>query len=103
MMITNQQMNEMRERAADREEERAERRMRLEEQREDRRMQVQMQQQMLTTMMLMMGGRNVFQTIPPSIPPMQSTHPMQSTRDSDENYDQWKEDETEEGLIKGVL
>ncbi len=59
LMITNQQMNEMRERAADREDQREERRLRLEEQREDRLMQFQMQQQMMTTMMMLMGGGNM--------------------------------------------
>lgn len=59
LMITNQQMNEMRERAADREDQREERRLCLEEQREDRLMQFQMQQQMMTTMMMLMGGGNM--------------------------------------------
>jgi hypothetical protein len=58
LMMTNQQMTEMRERAADREEEREERRLRLEEQREERRMQFQLQQQMMTTMFMMISGRN---------------------------------------------
>ena len=87
LMITNQQMNKMREHAADREEDQSERSMRLEEQREDRHLQVQMQQQMMTTMLLMMGGRNVFQTIPSSILPMQSTHQMQSAHNSENNCD----------------
>ena len=66
----------MQERAADCEEQREERRLRLEEQREDRIMQFQMQQQLMTTMMMMMGGRNVYgqpgmlnQATIPQIPP----------------------------------
>ena len=58
LMMTNQQMTEMRERVADREEEHEERRLRLEEQREERRMQFQLQQQMMTTLFIMMSGQN---------------------------------------------
>ena len=70
MLLTTQQMVEMRECAADREEEREERRMRMEEQREDRRMQMQIQQQFMTTMLVMMSGR-VGAPVPPlpMIPP----------------------------------
>ncbi len=52
LMITNQQMNEMHEHAADCNDQREERRLHLEEQREDRLMQFQIQQQMMTTMMM---------------------------------------------------
>jgi hypothetical protein len=69
LMITNQQMSEMRERAADREEERQERRMRMEEQREERRMQMNMQQQFMLSMMMMMSGRTTVNAHP-LIPPM---------------------------------
>jgi hypothetical protein len=58
-MITNQQMNEMHEHAADHTDQREERRLHLEEQRVDRLMQFQMQQQMMTTMMMLMGGGNM--------------------------------------------
>jgi hypothetical protein len=58
MFMTNQQMQEMRSREADREEEREERRLRLEEQREERRMQMMVQQQFMTVMMMMVSGRN---------------------------------------------
>ena len=62
LMMTNQQMLDMRNREADREAERQERMMRQEEQREDRRMQQQMQQQLMTVMLFMMTGR----TMPPA-------------------------------------
>ncbi len=72
MLLTTQQMAEMREHAADREEEREERRMRMEEQHEDRRMQIQIQQQLMATitMLVMMSGR-VGAPVPPlpMIPP----------------------------------
>ena len=58
LMMTNQQMSEMRERAAGQEEEHEERRLHLEEKREDCQMQLQLQQQLMTTMFLMMSGRN---------------------------------------------
>ena len=81
LMITNQQMNEIRKRAADREEQREERRLRFEEQREDRMMQFQMQQQLMATMMMMVGGRNtehpgvnVPRTNIPNIRPMQNSN-----------------------------
>ena len=81
LMITNQQMNEIRERVADREEQQEERRLRFEEQREDRMMQFQMQQQLMATMMMMVGGRNmeqpvvnVLRTNIPNIRPMQNSN-----------------------------
>ena len=83
LMITNQQMNEIRERAADREEQREERRLRFEEQREDRMMQFQMQQQLMATMMMMVGGRNVEQqgvNVPRMIIP--NIRPMQNSNDN---------------------
>ena len=111
LMITNQQMSEMREHAAYREEQREERRLRLDEQREDRMMQFQMQQQLMTTMMMMMGGRNVYGTpsmsnqaaIPPgrnipTIPPMNmqvSYNNNEEGMDEEhvETYQEGKEDE----------
>ena len=77
LMITNQQMNEMPEHAADHEDQQEERRFCLEEQREDRQMQFQMQHQMMTTMMMIMGGRNMLPQQGmniPIIPPMQGNN-----------------------------
>ena len=87
-MITNQQMNEMRERAADRKDQQEERRLHLEEQREDRLMQFQMQQQMMTTMMMLMGG-NMLSWQGINIP---NNQPMQQNNINEDK----KEEETKE-------
>ena len=68
LMMTNQQTYEMRERAADREEERQEHCMRMEEQREEKWMQMNMKQQFMLSMMMIMGGRTTV-NVPPLIPP----------------------------------
>jgi hypothetical protein len=85
-MITNQQMNEMHERAADREDQREERRL---QQREDRLMQFQMQQQMMTTMMMLMGGGNMLSRQGLNIPNNPSTQQNNINEDG-------KEEETKE-------
>ena len=54
LTMTNKQMHEMCEHAADPEVEHDERRLCLEEQREDRQMQFQMQHPLMTTMIMMM-------------------------------------------------
>ena len=93
-MITNQQMNEMRECAVDRKDQWEERRLRLEEQREDRLMQFQMQQQMMTTMMMLMGGGNMLSWQGINIP---NDPPMQQNNISENNINEdGKEEETKE-------
>lgn len=98
-MMTNQQMSEMRERAADREEEREERRLRLEEQREERRMQFQLQQQMMTTMFMMMSGRNPgfpSSSIPQTTLYVQKGRDIQGDGDRNEGKDDGNQDGKEE-------
>jgi len=63
-MITNQQMSGMLERAADHEDKREEQRFHMEEQRGEHCMQLQMQQQFMSTMMMILSGRNMFSVIP---------------------------------------
>jgi hypothetical protein len=57
-------MSEMLERAADHEDKREEHRFHMEEQRGEHRMQLQMQQQFMSTMMMILSGRNMFSVIP---------------------------------------
>ena len=64
LMISNQQMQEMRQHVEDCKDKMEERRLRMEEQWEDQRLQMQMQQQLMLSMM-MVGGQG-----PPLIPPM---------------------------------
>jgi hypothetical protein len=97
-MMTNQQMNEMRERAADREEQREERRLRLEEQRQERLMQFQMQQQLMSTMMMFVCGRNGQSSMVPSIAPMRmqdfiNTREEGKEEENMENNQEGKEEE----------
>jgi hypothetical protein len=63
-MIMKQQMSEMRERVAGHEDEREERMFHMEEQREEHHMQLQMQHQFMSTMMMILSGRNMFSVIP---------------------------------------
>ena len=91
-------MNKIRERAADREEQQEEWRLRFEEQREDRMMQFQMQQQLMATMMMMVGGRNMVQ---PGVNLQQTNipniRPMQSHKDSIDGNDAEHTDDGQEG------